>query len=140
MSDDFDSFVKRWREFKLKYPFRKWIFNLGIFFLLGLLVLAWYQVGFDKDPRKTFFGRIECPVHGGDCVNPLEYCNNFTRNELCDQVPVEWLSLDFLVPGQVLELRPPWIIRYFHLLLFLVLGACFLLNHVLNLRQGVQDD
>jgi len=129
----FDTFVVKYKSFRERYLFRKWIFNTAFLLVLGLLLLTWVDVG-GGDPRNIFFGKVECPVSGGGCENPLFYCNTHLRNNLCESVPSDWYVSEWLAPGTLFELPVPFVVKFFGLIVLLVFGLSFGLNHVLNVR------
>lgn len=136
--DDFDlnGAVNKWRSFKKKYPFNKIIFNVGIIFLLFLLLIVWADYDF-QNPRNIFFGEISCDETV--CDNPVYYCNPlssdyYMRDKTCDVLPESWFESEFLFEGQSLKLEPPFIIEFWGWIVFVVLGFCFGLNHWLNKR------
>ena len=128
-----DGFVEKYKSFRKRYKFRKWIFNVAVFSLLALLLFVWGQSGWG-DPRLIVYGSVECPVDGGWCDNPLSYCNTYLRDRLCEVVPSDWYASEKLPPGTVFELPAPFVVEYFGLIILLVFGLSFGLNHVLNLR------
>jgi hypothetical protein len=136
-------FLERTRDFTIynfengTLRFNKWIFRSAFFILLLLFLAAWAADDFG-DLRLMNF-KISCPEKRV-CDNPF--------NDLCEQscanpfyhmykysgvVPEDIINMETLPAGFVYD-NNNFFADYYKWFLLLVLGAAFLLNHLLYNR------
>jgi hypothetical protein len=118
------------------YKFSKVIFNIGMIFLLLLIISVWSQLGF-KNPKETYNLVLECPQDAYmPCVNKVyELCNPqgsvySPQLDLCKNANPKFYQNPTLQPGETVG-NHIFIMDNFLAITLLVMALCFVINHLL---------
>jgi len=123
--------------------FRAWVFRSAFLIVFVLLLVA-----VKIDGTSILWGQEpwhECPATGSPCENPFWYCMQgpFVSTKImgqsydCEGVEVvcaehpEFCYGEWLAPGEVRGNKPSEFSQSFTLIMWLILGFAFVVNHIL---------
>lgn len=134
-------FIERWvigsplikKEGKFKvfpngYRFNSNIFETGILIILALGFYIFYSVGFNIDTQ--IYVKCDQMIQ---CPNPFYKgsLDNIILDKYKDDCIYDWCNQEYLPAGFEFGHKPGFLIRSFGGFVFLIIGICFILNHLL---------
>lgn len=113
------------------------IFRVGVGVLFLFVIMVIYIHGFNAQ-----WTNIECDSYL-PCPNPFVVCNDpdvFPTPAYCEfynsiDCNGKGCDLDFIEGGDYIGEKPPKYIEYANLIMILILGITFLINHIVYVRR-----